>query len=101
MAAGDSALATLHQYFAAQTPTKTNDYTGMFEGKNLILITAEAFSAEVIDPMRTPTLYRLATKGINFTDYYQPSSAGTTGGSHPVCEVCACRQVYIVPFASG
>ena len=54
----------------------------MFEGKNLIFITAEAFTAECIDPTLTPTLYRLATKGINFTDYYQPASAGTTGGEY-------------------
>ena len=46
------------------------------------MITAEAFAAEVIDPELTPTLYRLATKGINFTDYYQPASAGTTGGEY-------------------
>ena len=54
----------------------------MFKGKNLIFITAEAFTAEAIDPDLTPTLYRLATKGINFTDYYQPASAGTTGGEY-------------------
>lgn len=54
--------------------------TGIFAGKNLIFITAEAFTAEVIDEDLTPTLYRLATKGIQFTDYYQPAGAGTTGG---------------------
>ena len=34
----------------------------------MIFITAEAFSAELIDPELTPTLYRLATKGFQFTD---------------------------------
>lgn len=52
----------------------------MFAGKNLIFITAEAFAAEVISPELTPTLYRLANSGFQFTDYYQPTSAGTTGG---------------------
>ena len=52
----------------------------MFEGKNLIMICAEAFSGYLIDPERTPTLYRMATKGMQFTDFYQPASAGTTGG---------------------
>lgn len=75
-------VAELNAYVAAQTPSMKNDFTGLFEGKNLIFITAEAFTAEVIDPERTPTLYRLATKGIQFTDYYQPCSAGTTGGEY-------------------
>lgn len=71
-------IASLHSYVASQTPSKQNEYTGLFAGKNLILITAEAFSAEVIDPERTPTLYRLATEGIQFEEYYQPVWHGST-----------------------
>ena len=55
-----------------------NEYTGIFEGKNVIFITAEAFSDEVISKELTPTLYRLATKGINFNNYYQPVWGGST-----------------------
>ncbi len=72
--------AKLDAYVATLAPSNKNAYTGLFAGKNLIMITAEAFSAEVIDPELTPTLYRLATKGINFTDYTQSATAGTTGG---------------------
>lgn len=72
----------LNAYVSTLTPSKKNEYTGLFRGKNMIFITAEAFSAEVIDPELTPTLYRLANKGIQFTDYYQPASAGTTGGEY-------------------
>lgn len=72
----------LNAYVSALTPSKKNEYTGLFKGKNMIFITAEAFSAEVIDETMTPTLYRLANKGIQFTDYYQPASAGTTGGEY-------------------
>lgn len=75
-------IQALNTYVQTLTPSKKNEYTGLFKGKNLIMITAEAFAAEVIDPELTPTLYRLATKGINFTDYYQPASAGTTGGEY-------------------
>lgn len=75
-------IGDLNAYIKSLTPSRQNAYTGMFAGKNLILITAEAFTAEVIDPQRTPTLYRLATKGIQFTDYYQPNNAGTTGGEY-------------------
>ena len=72
--------AEMDNYVASLQPSSKNKYTGIFEGKNLIFITAEAFSEELIDPELTPTLYRLATKGIHFTDYYQPASAGTIGG---------------------
>ena len=72
----------LDNYVQSQKASLQNEYTGLFKGKNLIMISAEAFSAEVIDEELTPTLYRLATKGINFTDYYQPASAGTTGGEY-------------------
>ena len=78
----NSTVASVHSYVAGLTPSKKNEFTGIFKGKNLIMITAEAFSAEVIDEKLTPTLYRLATRGINFTDYYQPASAGTTGGEY-------------------
>ena len=74
----------LDNYVSSLKPTKTNSYTGLFEGKNLILITAEAFSKEIINEELTPTLYRLANKGILFNDYYQPTSAGTTGGEYEI-----------------
>ena len=74
-------IAQLCGYVASQVPATNNEYTGLFKGKNLILITAEAFTAEVIDPELTPTLYRMANQGIRFTDYYQPGwNGGTTGG---------------------
>ena len=75
-------IAKMNKYISTLTPSMQNEFTGLFKGKNLIFISAEAFAAEVIDPELTPTLYRLATKGIQFTDYYQPASAGTTGGEY-------------------
>lgn len=74
----DSDIAAVDNYIAGLTPTMENDYTGLFKGKNLIFITAEAFSAEVLDAKRTPTLYRMANKGIRFKDYYQPAWGGST-----------------------
>ncbi|MGM9590169.1 MAG: LTA synthase family protein [Faecousia sp.] len=80
-ASGQKAVASIHNYVNSLEPSRQNEFTGMFKGKNLILITAEAFSAEVIDPELTPTLYRMATKGIQFKEYYQPAwGASTTTG---------------------
>lgn len=75
-------IAELNAYVASQTASMKNAYTGIFKGKNLIMISAEALAFEIIDPELTPTLYRLATKGMHFTDFYQPSVAGTTGGEY-------------------
>ena len=76
-------IASIHSYVASQKPSNQNAYTGIFEGKNLIFITAEALTTQAIDPVRTPTLYRLANEGIKFTDYYQPAwGASTTAGEY-------------------
>ena len=53
----DSDIKLLHQYFKNQTATAQNEYTGMFEGCNLVFIIAESFSTEIITAERTPTLY--------------------------------------------
>lgn len=74
----DQTVKNMLLYIVSQQPSRQNEYTGKFKGKNLIFITAEAFTKEVIDPVRTPTLYRLATKGIVFEDFYQPAWGGST-----------------------
>ncbi len=83
--AGESnkVIKQLHEFVSSRTASKKNQYTGLFKDKNLIFITAEAFAAEVIDPELTPTLYRLANKGIQFKEYYQPhTGASTLGGEY-------------------
>ncbi len=68
----DRELAQLHSYFANEQPSFENEYTGMFEGYNLIQITAEGFSPYAIHPEITPTLYKMQTEGFNFTNFYTP-----------------------------
>ena len=84
-AASDSTLASLHRYVASRTPSRQNQYTGMFQGKNLILLTAESFSPWFISEELTPTLYRLTHEGFVCTNYYQPGwGQSTTGGEFAV-----------------
>lgn len=71
-------VSELNSYVQSLEPTNKNKYTGLFEGKNLILICAEAFSDSVIDEKLTPTLYRMTHNGIYFSDYYQPTWGGST-----------------------
>lgn len=62
----------LADYIQNQTAVNTNEYTGMFEGYNLIYITAEGFSSYAVDEQLTPTLYRMANSGFVCTNYYTP-----------------------------
>lgn len=83
--ASNSTLASIHRYVASRTPSRQNEYTGMFKGKNLILLTAEAFSPWFISEELTPTLYRLTHEGFVCTNYYQPGwGQSTTGGEFAV-----------------
>lgn len=68
----NSMVKSMHEYFKNVTPTKQNEYTGIFKGKNLIYITAEGFDKIAIDENLTPTLYNLANNGFVFENYYQP-----------------------------
>ena len=68
----DETIKSMHEYFRSLTPSEKNKYTGMFKGKNLIFITAEAFDTIAIDENITPTLYKIANNGFIFNNYYQP-----------------------------
>lgn len=83
--ASDSALRSMAQYFGSLTPSKKNEYTGLFQDKNLVLITAEAFSPWFISRELTPTLYKLTHEGFVCENYYQPGwGQSTTGGEYAV-----------------
>lgn len=62
----------IDDYFDSKEPQLPNKYSGMFQGKNLIFITAESFSDAAISEKYTPTLYKLQNEGFNFTNYYNP-----------------------------
>ncbi|MCD8116618.1 MAG: LTA synthase family protein [Oscillospiraceae bacterium] len=74
----DEEFLALNEYVSSLTASSKNEYTGLFEGKNLILICAEAFSDCVISEELTPTLYRLVHNGFYFSEYYQPTWGGST-----------------------
>lgn len=73
----------LHEYFKNVQPTNKNEYTGIFEGKNLIYITAEGFDTIAVDKELTPTLYKLVNNSFIFKNYYQPLySISTSDGEY-------------------
>ena len=74
----DSTLQNLFSIVKNQQGSNKNEYTGLFEGKNLVLLTVESMSKEMISEQFFPLMYRMMTKGIVFEDYYVPSWGGST-----------------------
>ena len=66
------AVNDMHSYFSSLDPTYQNEYTGLYEGKNLIWIVAEGFSSLALDEKHTPTLCKLASEGFVFENFYNP-----------------------------
>jgi len=82
----DAEQREMHSYFASRTPSMQNEYTGMFEGKNLIMLTAEAFSSWAVDETLTPMLYRLSKEGFVFENFYTPLWwVSTSDGEYVSC----------------
>ncbi len=65
-------IADMHLFFSEREGTLQNEYTGMFEGKNLIFITAEGFGQFAVNAEYTPTLYSLVNEGFVFNNFYNP-----------------------------
>jgi lipoteichoic acid synthase len=81
----DQALLNMHQYFSNRSPSNKNHMTGIFEGKNLIVITGEAFSHYAVREDITPTLYMMANQGIVFNNFYNPVwGVSTSDGEYVV-----------------
>lgn len=73
-------IKSINNYIQSLSGTKKNEYTGLFKDYNLIFITAESFSEIAVDPVLTPTLYKLVNSGFVFTNFYTPNNASTLGG---------------------
>ncbi len=65
-------IKEMHEYFKNAEPSKKNEYTGMFEGKNLIVFVGESFSSLAIREDLTPNLYKLYQEGFQFDNFYTP-----------------------------
>lgn len=67
-------------YIKSDQGTYKNDYTGLYEGKNLIYIMAESFDSYFVSEDLTPTLYKLINEGLHFSNFYSPTNLSTIGG---------------------
>ena len=79
-------LIALNTYFSQVPGTKQNAYTGMLQDYNLIFICAESFSPAAVDPVYTPTLYKLTHEGFVFENYYTTFPNTTTDGEYTLTQ---------------
>ena len=81
----DKAVKTFNEYYADRSDKQEweNEYTGIFEGKNIIVVHYESmqnlniglkFNGEEV----TPTLNRIVPQSIYFSNFYSQVSVGTS-----------------------
>ena len=68
----------INEFIRDRKPTEKNEYTGIFKGKNLIMICAEAWNSNIVDPELFPAMHRLMNNGFKFNNFYQPHAASST-----------------------
>lgn len=65
-------IKTVKAYFDGRGDHEKNEMTGLFAGKNVILVLMESIDDFLLTQEETPTICRLMDEGINFTDFYTP-----------------------------
>lgn len=78
------ARAEIDNYFAARGDAPENEMTGLFEGKNVVLVLMESMDDWAIGE-HTPTICRLMKEGINFTNFYTPPYGGVRTFNSEFC----------------
>lgn len=68
----DEAVKNLTAYISGVEPDMENNYTGLFEGYNVVFVTAESLSPYAISEECTPTLYMLMNEGFVYNNFYNP-----------------------------
>lgn len=75
----DKEYAEIDQYFFEKDKHEPNEMTGIFKGKNMIVVLMESMDDWLIDEKTTPTIQYMMDHGINFTNLYTPKySSGYT-----------------------
>ena len=83
----DNAAKEFREYYKDNTiQLKENDYTNMFEGKNLIVIHGESIQNIALKQSFngvevTPNLNKMKDEGIYFSNFYAQASGGTSSDS--------------------
>lgn len=74
----NNTLNSLNKYFISRSITDKNEYTGLFEGKNLIVIMMESVNDIFINPDLYPNFYKMVTEGWYWENNYSPRNSCAT-----------------------
>lgn len=83
----DQASKEFREYYQENTnEATTNEYTNIYEGKNILVIHAESIMNYLLNKEMngveiTPTLNKLTKEGIYFDNFYSQESVGTSSDS--------------------
>lgn len=82
----DEAVKTFREYYSVEKERQTNEYTDIFKGKNVLVIHAESIQNFLLETSFneeyvTPTLRKLASEGIYFSNFHAEESVGTSSDS--------------------
>ena len=77
----NSTYNTLNNYFISQDITSKNDFTGLFKGKNVIVIMLESIDDMIIDPELFPNFYKMYSEGWHWENNYSPRNSCATGNN--------------------
>lgn len=74
-------LNNINNYLINNNITDYNEYSGIFQDKNLIVIMMESVNEIFINEELYPNFYKLYTEGISFSNNYSPRNSCATGNN--------------------
>ena len=79
-----AARQEIDTYFENRPAHQNNDMTGIFAGKNVVLVLMESMDDWMIG-QNTPTISRMMEEGIHFTNFYTPGYGGVRTFNSEFC----------------
>ena len=82
----DEAYKSFREYYELEEETKSNKYTDLFKGKNVLVIHGESIQSFAMNlkfngEELTPNLNKLVKEGIYFSNFYAQESVGNSSDS--------------------
>lgn len=74
-------------FLALRPDQETNDFTGMFAGKNAFFIQAESYNRAALDPDLTPHLWEMYSNGLRIDGFNTPALQGSTSDTEFMANV--------------
>ncbi|MGM9835000.1 MAG: LTA synthase family protein [Bacilli bacterium] len=77
----NSSFDNLNNYYLSKPIAEKNEYTGMFKGKNLIVIMMESTNTIIMNEEYYPNITKLAKEGWYFNNAFSPRNSCSTGNN--------------------